>query len=53
MAYRGSPEAQRLRQAFGKNFLGASEIKAKCIKQTSYMQRLLDPQGWCGWLLWK
>lgn len=42
-AYRVSPEdAQRLRQAFGKNRLSAAEIKAKCIERVPYMQSLFD-----------
>jgi hypothetical protein len=42
-AHRVSPEdAQRLRQVFGKNRLGGSEIKARCIERFPYMQSLFD-----------
>lgn len=37
-----SEDAQRLRQAFGKNRLGPEEIKAKCIELMPYMESLFS-----------
>ena len=42
-AYHVSPvDAQRLRQAFGKNRLASADIKTKCIEHLPYMQSLFD-----------
>ncbi|MFM7008932.1 MAG: LPO_1073/Vpar_1526 family protein [Betaproteobacteria bacterium] len=43
VAWSVSPgDAQRLRQAFGKNSLNAAESREKCIEQVPYMQNLFE-----------